>query len=188
MLDNKIIQEENTKEVFLEKSTGVKFFLHSLLSLIAYTEENSIILFDEPENHLHPPFLSFMMNSFRTIIHRLHSVMLVATHSPIVLQETFSKNVFILRRQDNYLYFNHPQIETYGESFGLINSSVFNLNTDITNYHNVIDFLYDQWECKELTSVSSVVLRFQQRLDIATLSSQLETYIINKYYEDHVEA
>lgn len=52
---------------FLEKSTGIKFFLHSLIHLIAYLEDNSIILFDEPENHLHPPFLSFMMRSFRNL-------------------------------------------------------------------------------------------------------------------------
>ena len=65
--------------------------------------------------------------------------MLVATHSPIVLQETFSKNVLILQRYGDKMVFKHPRIETYGESFGLINTEVFGLNTDITNYHDVID-------------------------------------------------
>lgn len=176
------------KETFLKKSTGVKFFIHSLLHLIAYTEENSIILFDEPENHLHPPFLSLMMKSFRRIIHQKHSVMLVSTHSPVILQETLSKNVFVLRRDNGVLNFSKPQIETYGESFGIINSSVFNLNTDITTYYNVIDQLYDKWICDELKSSAEVINRFHTRLGIDFFSSQLEAYLINKYYNSHVDS
>ena len=176
------------KETFLKKSTGVKFFIHSLLHLIAYTEENSIILFDEPENHLHPPFLSLMMKSFRRVIHQKHSVMLVSTHSPVILQETLSKNVFVLRRDNGVLNFSKPQIETYGESFGIINSSVFNLNTDITTYYNVIDQLYDKWICDELKSSAEVINRFHTRLGIDFFSSQLEAYLINKYYNSHVDS
>lgn len=173
---------------FLEKSTGIKFFLHSLIHLVAYLEDNSIILFDEPENHLHPPFLSFMMRSFRKIIHEMHSVMLVATHSPIVLQETFSKNVLILQRCGDKIAFKHPRIETYGESFGLINTEVFGLNTDITNYYDVIDALFVKWQCADLKSVSQVLNRFRLRMKVDELSSQMEAYIINKCYANHVGA
>lgn len=183
-----ISTEEEFEDLFLQKSTGIKFFLHSLFHLIAYTEENSIILFDEPENHLHPPFLSFMMKSFRQIIHQNHSVMLVATHSPVVLQETMSKNIFILHRWGNNITFRKPRIETYGESFGIINSYVFNLNTDISNYHDVMDELYEKWNCKELDSASKVLTKFHQRFGIDSLSSQMEAYLINKFYEDHVDA
>lgn len=185
LLDKDI--KNDRQDLFLKKSTGVKFFIHSLLHLIAYTEENSIILFDEPENHLHPPFLSLMMKSFRRIIHLKHSVMLVATHSPVILQETLSKNVFVLRKDDGLLSFSKPRIETYGESFGIINTSVFNLNTDITNYYDVIDQLYKQWDCNDLKSSAEVINRFHARLGIDSLSSQLEAYIINKYYENHVD-
>lgn len=180
--------DQRIQDSFLKKSTGIKFFLHSLIHLIAYLEDNSIILFDEPENHLHPPFLSFMMRSFRKIIHKKHSVMLVATHSPIVLQETFSKNVLILQRYGDKMAFKHPRIETYGESFGLINTEVFGLNTDITNYHDVIDTLFAKWQCADLESASQVLFRFCQRLKVDELSSQMEAYILNKYYEEHVEA
>lgn len=179
--------EEKLKEVFINLSTGTKFFLHALLHLIAYTEENSIVLFDEPENHLHPPFLSFMMKSFRRIIHQNHSVMLIATHSPVILQETLSKNVFILCRKENCFYHKHPVIETYGESFGFINSYVFNLTSDISNYYDVIDQLYEKWDCDELDSSSKVLTRFRQRFEVETFSTQMESYLINKYYSTHVE-
>ena len=113
--------------------------------------------------------------------------MLVATHSPVILQETLSKNVFVLRKDDGLLSFSKPRIETYGESFGIINTSVFNLNTDITNYYDVIDQLYKQWDCNDLKSSAEVINRFHTRLGIDSLSSQLEAYIINKYYENHVD-
>lgn len=184
---NKKMPEEELKEVFMNLSTGTKFFLHALLHLIAYTEENSIVLFDEPENHLHPPFLSFMMKSFRRIIHEKHSVMLIATHSPVILQETLSKNVFILCRKENCFYHKHPAIETYGESFGFINSYVFNLTSDISNYYDVIDQLYEKWDCDELDSSSKVLTRFRQRFEVETFSTQMEAYLINKYYSTHVE-
>jgi len=104
------------------------------------------------------------------------------------LQETLSKNVFVLRRDNGVLNFSKPQIETYGESFGIINSSVFNLNTDITTYYNVIDQLYDKWICDELKSSAEVINRFHTRLVIDFFSSQLEAYLINKYYNSHVDS
>ena len=179
--------EEKLKEMFMKLSTGTKFFIHALLHLIAYTEENSIVLFDEPENHLHPPFLSFMMKSFRRIIHKNHSVMLIATHSPVILQETLSKNVFILCRKEKCFYHKHPAIETYGENFGFINSYVFNLTSDMSNYYDVIDQLYEKWDCDELDSSSKVLTRFRQRFEVETFSTQMEAYLINKYYSTHVE-
>lgn len=185
---NTVESEEEIVELFLSKSTGVKFFLHAMINLIQKIEDNSVVLFDEPENHLHPPFLSFMMKMFRKVIHEKHSVMLVATHSPIVLQETFSKNVFILRRNNGRLTFSKPLIETFGESFGMINTYVFNLNSDITNYLDVVEQMYKRWNCDDLNTFSSVLSRFKNKLGTKTVSSQVEGYLINKFFENHVEA
>lgn len=172
---------DESKEEFLSLSTGVKFFLHALVNLIAYMEDNSIVLFDEPENHLHPPFLSFMMSEFRRIIHNKHSVMLVATHSPVILQETLSKNVFIMERRDGETQIHHPETEIYGESFGLINSIVFRLNSDLTHYNDVMDELYEQWHCDELDSIEQVLTRFRYRFGCEDLSSHMTAYLISKF-------
>lgn len=172
---------DENKEKFLSLSTGVKFFLHALVHLIAYMEDNSIVLFDEPENHLHPPFLSFMMSEFRRIIHNKHSVMLVATHSPVILQETLSKNVFIMERRDGETIIRHPETEIYGESFGLINSMVFRLNSDLTHYNDVMDELYEQWHCDDLNSIEQVLTRFKHRFGCEDLSSHMTAYLISKF-------
>lgn len=178
---NSFLAEKDILQNYKSLSTGVKFFLHTLVHLIAYLEDNSIVLFDEPENHLHPPFLSFMMSEFRKIIHTSHSVMLVSTHSPVILQETFSKNVYIMDRSNGETTIHHPKTEIYGESFGLINSMVFNLTSDITNYYDVIDELYEKWHCQELDSIDKVLNRFKTRLGCEDLSSNMVAYLISLY-------
>lgn len=58
------------------------------------------------------------------------SVMFIATHSPVVLQEVFSNNVYVVRRYGEKSSITHPMIETYGASISDITTDVFDLNTD----------------------------------------------------------
>lgn len=172
---------DSSSQDFQSLSTGIKFFLHALSHLIAYIESNSLVLFDEPENHLHPPLLSFMLSEFRRIIHEHHSVMLVATHSPVILQETFSNNVFVIRKSAGVVTISHPQVETYGENFGFINNMVFDLTSDIVKYYSTFDKLYDKWECRKLPTVDDMISKFTKELNCNHLSSQLTAYLISKF-------
>ena len=178
--DNKILS-------FQRQSTGYKFFLHSLSRIIAYIDNNSIILFDEPENHIHPPMLSFMMSILRLVLSRYKLVMLVATHSPVVLQETFAKNVFVVRGNGSSCNISHPLIETYGASISEIVSEVFDLTTDVTNYYNAYEALYDKWnEQENWESIDDMLNSFSCHLG-ESISSQLVSYLINLYVSRHPE-
>lgn len=53
---------------FMQLSTGHKFVVHAITSIIAYTETQSLLLFDEPETHLHPPILAVLMKAIRKIL------------------------------------------------------------------------------------------------------------------------
>lgn len=121
------------------------------------------------------------MSEFRRIIHNKHSVMLVATHSPVILQETLSKNVFIMERRDGETIIRHPETEIDGESFGLINSMVFRLHSDLTHYNDVMDELYEQWYCDDLNSIEQVLTRFKHRFGCEDLSSNMTAYLISKF-------
>lgn len=171
----------NAAGKFESLSTGIKFFLHALTHLIAYIVPNSLILFDEPENHLHPPLLSFLLGEFRRVIHENHSVMLIATHSPVILQETFARNVYVIKKCDAGLIVSHPVSETYGENFGFINNMVFELTTDMANFYQVCDALYDQWNCSGMSSVEEVIRQFEKGLGCDYISSQMTSYLISKY-------
>ena len=169
------------KEEFVKLSTGIKFFLHTMSHIFAYNEDNSLLLFDEPESHLHPPMLSFMMKHIREAIRYTHSVMLIATHSPVILQELFAKNVYVVRQNSGGIIIRHPNTETYGENFGYINNLVFNLNSDVSSFHTVFEELFDKWNCRMCANEEEVINTFQSRLKCDNLSSQMVAYLVNLY-------
>ena len=174
-------------DAFLKYSTGIKFFLHTMSHIYAYNEDNSLLLFDEPENHLHPPMLSFMMNHIREAIRRTHSVMLIATHSPVILQELFSRNVYVIRQNGESIVIKHPETETYGENFGYINNLVFRLNSDVSLFHKTFEKLFEKWQCKNCKDEEEVIQVFQDRLGCETLSCQMISFLVNLYQNPKID-
>lgn len=168
---------------FKKLSTGHKYFLHSLVTVIANIEDNCLVLFDEPENHLHPPLLSFLILSLKKVLYQNKSVMFIATHSPVVLQEVFSNNVYVVRRYGEKSSITHPMIETYGASISDITTDVFDLNTDVTNYYDSIDYLYSKWEIDKSEDLDVMLRSFEEKLG-HKLSNQIESYVINRFIKD----
>ncbi len=175
-------------ELFLSQSTGYKFFLHSLAHIIAYIDDDCLILFDEPENHIHPPMLSFMMATLREILPQYQSVMLVATHSPVVIQETFANNVFVVRNHGDLSTISHPSIETYGANIAEITSEVFDLTTDITKYYNAFDDMYERWnEEEQWESIDEMLASFERHLS-GKITSQIISYLVGKFADEYPES
>ncbi|MBW6100166.1 ATP-binding protein [Escherichia coli] len=54
-------------------------------------KKRCLVLFDEPETHLHPPLLAVLMSALRIVLNEVDAFAIVATHSPVVVQETLSK-------------------------------------------------------------------------------------------------
>lgn len=171
----------DNKERFMKLSTGHKFFLHSLIRIVRHIENNCIVLFDEPENHIHPPLLSFMMAAYRRILDKYRSVMLIATHSPVVVQEICSRNVFVVRANGANAI-SHPAIQTYGANTAEIVSEAFGLTTDITNYYDIFDRIYEQWRPGHDDSADAL-LQYASDL-LGSLNSQSTAYLVCKYYND----
>lgn len=178
------INKEDMKIKFMSLSTGHKFLMHTYARLLAYMDDNCLLLFDEPENHLHPPLLSFMIAEIRKLLSNTHSVMFIATHSPVILQETFAKNVFVVRKIEDSTSITQPRIETYGANISAITSEVFDLTTDVTKYHDAIRHLYERWHMKEESSAERMLDAYENKLG-HRLSDQMESYLINLYIEDN---
>lgn len=123
---------------FRRCSTGHKIALHAAASLVAYTEAKTIVLIDEPESHLHPPLLAALMHSIRIILRKHDAFAIIATHSPVVAQETLSRHISVVRRAGSETHILSPRIETYGESIGEITNEVFGLNADATDFHQTL--------------------------------------------------
>jgi energy-coupling factor transporter ATP-binding protein EcfA2 len=159
----------NPRESFLGWSTGHKIVLHAIASIVAYTEPRSIILLDEPETHLHPPLLAAFMHATRIVLERQDAFSVVATHSPVVLQETMARHVHVVRREGNLTTFTPPAIQTFGENIGTITSEVFGLTSEVTDYHAVLENL-----AKSHTSLEQIETLFDNEL-----SMQARAYVMS---------
>ncbi|WP_452221433.1 AAA family ATPase [Lacinutrix salivirga] len=126
-------------------STGHKFVIHSIVKMIYHIERRSLVLFDEPESHLHPPLLAILMKTIRYILENQKAYMIIATHSPVVVQETLKRNVLIMRREGNISTANSPNFQTFGGSIGNITSNVFYLTSDYTDFHNDLNNIVDSY-------------------------------------------
>jgi len=133
---------------FLEGAThlgaGHKIALAALTRLLAILRNGSFVLFDEPEQHLHPSLLSSLLRVLHDWLARFDAHCVVATHSPIVLQEIPGRNVRVLDRDGKV-----PIIRTYGdESFGQnlseIVAQVFGVRERERNYATFLSELLKQ--------------------------------------------
>lgn len=131
----------DARAMFLSRSTGHKIVLHLVAGVAAHVQPKSIVLIDEPESHLHPPLLAATMHAIREILVEEDAFGVIATHSPVVAQETLGEHLSIVRRAGDVFTIRKPKIETYGESIGEITDAIFGLKTDATDYHDVLDRL-----------------------------------------------
>lgn len=119
-------------------STGHKISLNIVIQLVAQLENKSLVLIDEPESHLHPPLLSSLMKGISAALERTNSFGIVATHSPVVLQEVAKKYVQVMRRSGRITTIEKPPMETFGENIGILTRSIFNLNNSESDYEGVL--------------------------------------------------
>lgn len=135
-------------EAFLNLSSGHKIVLHQLVGMTAMLQRHGLVLIDEPETHLHPPLLAALMASIRRLLSRQHAYALVATHSPVVVQESLADQVAILASREPMIV-KSPSIETYGENVGALSREVFGFYPTVGDYRNVLDRMVHAYQTVE---------------------------------------
>lgn len=139
--DSKLAQKQfinHCAQLFRQLSSGHKIVLLTAASLIWHTEEKALILIDEPETHLHPPLLSSFIRCLSDLLEKKNGVAIVATHSPVVLQEVPMKCVWKLDRAGDELKARRPKLETFGENISVLTDEIFRLELEESGYHKVL--------------------------------------------------
>lgn len=162
---------QSPEAAYLNWSTGHKVCVQIIANLCAYVSPRSLVLIDEPEMHLHPPLLAVLMHAVRHVLRRQKAFCIVATHSPVVLQETLARDVHVVRREGELAGASQPAVETFAENVGTLTSEVFGLNTEVTDYHRVLDSLIS-----EIGEVDQIDQLFGQR----GLSRQGLAYVMSR--------
>jgi ABC-type multidrug transport system ATPase subunit len=131
-------------------SSGQSILLYVISEIIANIRLDSLLLFDEPETHLHPNAITQLMNTIVDLVYKFESYCIIATHSPLLIQELFSKNVFVLERRENIPSIRRIGIESFGENLSTLTEEVFGNRAIPKHYTQVLDDLvakygnYDQ--------------------------------------------
>lgn len=125
-------------KLFGRLSSGHKIVLLSIAKLVETVEANSLVLLDEPEAHLHPPLLSAFVRTLSDLLTNRNGMAVIATHSPVVLQEVPKDCVWKLTRSGNNLRVERPRVETFGENVGLLTDEVFGLEVTATGFHRML--------------------------------------------------
>jgi len=77
------------------------------------------------------------------ILEESNAVCIVATHSPVILQETMARNVRVVHRTGEALTLAQPRLETFGENIGILTYDTFGLTASSSDFHLALDQLTD---------------------------------------------
>lgn len=130
--------EQYARNLFRRMSSGHAAVLLSITRLVELVEEKSLVLIDEPESHLHPPLLSAFVRALSDLLINRNGVAIVATHSPVVLQEVPRSCAWKLNRAGREARADRPEQETFGENAGTLTREVFGLEVTQTGFHQLI--------------------------------------------------
>lgn len=158
-------------EIFDSLSSGHQIILLSITKIVELIVEKTLILIDEPETHLHPPLLSAFIRAISEITIAENAVAILATHSPVVLQEVPKSCVSIIRKHGAQVKIQRPRFETFGENVGALTEEVFGLEIPKTGFHTLLRKIVD-----ETPDYDYVVDRFKHELSIEA-KSIIRTYI-----------
>nr|WP_298806715.1 AAA family ATPase [uncultured Pseudokineococcus sp.] len=125
-------------DIFKRLSSGHKATLLAITRLVECVDERTLILMDEPEAHLHPPLLSAFVRAISELLYDRNGVAIMATHSPVVLQEVPKACVSVLKRFGHYTTVERPEIETFGENVGTLTREVFGLEVSQSGFLNML--------------------------------------------------
>ena len=137
--------DEIREEAVRALSAGQRLVAAIFINIIGFIEEGSLLLIDEPETNLHPGLLTTVLAALNQTLREFDSYAVVATHSPILLQQVPSRYVRVFTRDNtDRPNIRTPNFETFGEDLGELTRRVLGLADPETDFTHVLDVLFEQ--------------------------------------------
>ena len=106
-------------------SSGENIILLVICQILSEIRFDSLVLYDEPETHLHPNAINALLNTLFDLVKRFQSFCIIATHSPLIIQEIPSRNIFIIEREGDSVNQRKLERESFGENLTVITQDIF---------------------------------------------------------------
>jgi energy-coupling factor transporter ATP-binding protein EcfA2 len=154
-------------------SSGEQALLRFATQAIGSLRPGSLFLFDEPETHLHPRYVSFFMSILDQLLEASGSIAVIATHSAYIVREVPARRVRIIKKEaDGELVIVQPRLQTFGASIDAISQFVFG---DIEPKHGFQTAL-DRW----ITSNPDATVQTFKDVFRDDLSAEVLSYVAQK--------
>ncbi|SFC42029.1 AAA family ATPase [Bacillus sp. UNCCL81] len=145
-------------------SSGQNIIISTITDVISNIEEESLLLFDEPELHLHPNAMSNLIRMFYVLLEEFKSYAIISTHSPLITQETPSKYVHVIKRIGDTPFVNKLDLECFGENLSNITNRTFGVSNTESNYKDWFKRM------TEVMSYDDVLNKFNQNLSFNAMT------------------
>lgn len=109
-------------------SSGEKMLLLRAISVLNSIEENSIIIFEEPELHLDQVWNRQLATLFKVLFSDYHSHLLIATHDYAIINSVLKDNIISLENGQKKQIIENTFLASYEELFRIIYGNKFKAN------------------------------------------------------------
>ncbi|MEZ9441456.1 AAA family ATPase, partial [Vibrio atlanticus] len=120
-------------------SSGQKILIKMVTDFLSSVDIDDIVLIDEPETYLHPQGVSNFYHCILEMLEHTKSYCILATHSPIIIQETPSKYIQILSYKYDKTQVSKPRVETLGQGISTITNDVFKVEIEDLNFFDTLN-------------------------------------------------
>jgi energy-coupling factor transporter ATP-binding protein EcfA2 len=151
-----------------ELSSGEMALLRFAAQAAGSAERGCLFLFDEPETHLHPNFISEFVTILNTILIATNSVAVIVTHSAYVVREVPRQRVRVFDLDGRVISIDQPRLQTFGASIDSISQYVFSDTSISHQYQETLIEWLDSLGPN--VSIEDVLRRFGDQMNSETLS------------------
>lgn len=130
-------QDRNISKNDIEKidtlSSGQATILLYITKLVSSINQGSLVIFDEPETFMHPPMVKAFIRAVSELVDNNKAFCLMATHSPVIIQEIPHCNVYKL---DSNHELTNIYYKTYGQNLDTLYKNIYGVELQQTGYNS----------------------------------------------------
>ena len=127
-------QYDNITPICNKISSGQSTLMYIFCDIVSNIRYDSLLLFDEPETHLHPNAITALMTAIYELLEEYQSYSIISTHSPLIIRELLSKSVYIMERNVNYPSIKKIGLESFGENLTTLTEEIFG-NKEVPKFY-----------------------------------------------------
>ena len=176
-----VLNVKKTLTLFDRLSSGERILVYLWSQLVANIRFDTLLLFDEPETHLHPNAISELMVHLNSLLKQYDSYAIIVTNSPLVVRELKSECVLVMERIENTLLTRPVGLETFGSNLSILVDDIFGNNDSVKLFETLIKRLVRKgksaFEIESMIQSEGIPLSIRLKMMIRTLC----------YIRDHEE-